>query len=409
MQFSEVEAQWAFYVVTLLILVLVGGLVSSFLFGQQQRLKMHQEKMEELLASEKKYRNLFENSLVGMVRVSLEDGTILDTNAAFLQMLGVENRSGLGPLFQHFPPGAYEMLRSTIIDKGIVDGLQLSFAAPSGELRWLLFSGRRSDDGMYVEGVVEDITSRVVAQEKMVRAQQLEAIGILAGGMAHDLRNIFNPMQMLIESIRSKGLAESQSKRLGLIEEGVALGMNLIEKVLGFAKGASSTKGKLSVSKLVSRLETLLDQIRSESLRVLISLPEDLPPILADESQAYQVLYNLILNAREAMPEGGELRIIVDQESVGKENVSSGHNLSTGSYVRIQVHDTGTGIPKETLKKIWEPFHSTKGSKGTGLGLATVSNIMFNHDGAVTVESQVGKGSVFTVFFPLFKNSTARV
>ncbi len=382
-------------------------MIATVTANQRRRLKLQQEQLIAVQASEAKYRDLFDNSLVGMVRVSLHDGAILDTNQAFLRMIGVPVRADLRALFQHFPTEAYASLRETILKTGVVEEFQFSLQKEDGSTVWLLFSGRKSSEGNYVEGVLQDVTERVLAQEAMINAKKLEAIGILAGGMAHDLKNIFKPMQMMIDSIKSKGLEPSQLGRVELLEEGVGLGLNLVAKVLDFAKGGSSVKSELSVNVLLKRLKSFLNEIRSEQLRIVVSENERIDSIYADESQAYQVLYNLCLNAKDAMPNGGELHIAAENCEMRKGAIPADLSLTPGPFVRIRVRDTGAGIPPKFINSIWEPFFSTKGSRGTGLGLATALNIVRSHGGTITVESVQGKGSCFAVYFPSMTGQAA--
>jgi two-component system, cell cycle sensor histidine kinase and response regulator CckA len=249
-----------------------------------------------------------------------------------------------------------------------------------------------------------DITEKKQLEAQFLRAQRLESIGTLASGVAHDLNNILTPILTTAQLLLLKfPQADEQSQQLLKISEANARrGAALIKQLLSFARGAEGKRTSVQVSHLLEEIKQITDRTFPKSLSVHIDLPDSsLNLVHADLTQLQQVLMNLCVNARDAMPDGGVLTIAASNVLIDEAYARTQLDASSGSYVRITVSDTGTGIPPEIIDRIFDPFFTTKEvGKGTGLGLSTVLGIIKSHAGFVEVESRVGQGTCFKIYLP---------
>jgi CheY-like chemotaxis protein len=232
-----------------------------------------------------------------------------------------------------------------------------------------------------------------------MRAQRIESIGTLAGGIAHDLNNILTPILTSIELLK---LTETDPKArhvLKTIEDSSKRGADIVRQVLSFARGISGKRVEIHPTRLLKDIETLIRDTFPKNIQLHLSLPKACWPVLGDPTQLHQILLNLSVNARDAMPEGGSLTITAENTVLDELRVAMHPQAKPGRYVTVR--DTGIGIPAAMLDNIFEPFFTTKEvGKGTGLGLSTVVAIAKSHEGFVDVESEPGYGATFTVFLP---------
>ena len=274
-----------------------------------------------------------------------------------------------------------------------------------GAVRWVL-DGRtpiRDASGaiMSMGGVVHDITERKNAEELMLRAQRLENIGMLAAGIAHDFNNALGPIIMAVPFVRQHVSNPDSLRFLNIVEKSAERGVGLIRQLLSFARGANGEHLLLQARHVLRELAELAEATFPKAIRVETMLPGELWPIQANVTQIHQVFLNLCINARDAMPEGGELTLTAANRTLDVAAAAGIPNGRPGDFLTVEVRDTGTGIPPEVLARIWEPFYTTKGEgKGTGLGLSTVRGILHQHDGFVTVQTRVGHGTAFMVYLP---------
>lgn len=249
--------------------------------------------------------------------------------------------------------------------------------------------------------VSTDVTEQKVLEEKFLRAQRLESIGMLATGIAHDLNNVLAPVLLGVTMLRERGLDEDVMKVLGSLERSAERGASLVRQILGFAHGIGGEHRTFEIRHLLRDVAGVARETFPRSIRVEQEVERHLWPIHANPTQVHQVLLNLVVNARDAMPDGGVLRLTAENRVVDAATAASIEEAQPGSYLRIQVEDTGTGIPPDVLQRIWEPFFTTKGpGKGTGLGLPTVRGIVRNHSGFITIDTQAGRGTTFGVYLP---------
>jgi PAS domain S-box-containing protein len=250
--------------------------------------------------------------------------------------------------------------------------------------------------------IVRDITDKKQIEAQLLRAQRMETIGALAGGVAHDLNNVLGPIMLVGHLLRDKLPSPEDRKMLDSATASARRGAETVKQILSFARGVAGEPVVLQVTHLVNELVKLARDTFPKSIHIKTKIAGELRLIKGDVTQLYQVLLNLCVNARDAMPEGGTLSMEVENIVLeGKQSPMHPEPLS-GSYVVLSVSDTGNGITPDLLDKIFEPFFTTKeAGKGTGLGLSTVRSIVKNHLGSLEVFSQVGKGTTFKIYLPV--------
>jgi len=246
-----------------------------------------------------------------------------------------------------------------------------------------------------------DITEQKKIEEQFLRAQRLESIGTLASGVAHDLNNILVPILMAAPLLRDDMPEAEREKLLAIVQSSAERGASIVKQVLTFARGADGDRVLLQPIYLVQEIVKIVEKTFPKSIDVHTNYPEDLWTIVADPTQLHQILLNLCINARDAMPGGGTLTLNLENFEVDDHYASMTPGAKTGPHVLLEVRDTGTGISRENLNKIFDPFFTTKElTQGTGLGLSTVIGIVKSHGGFMQVYSEVGRGTGFKVFLP---------
>ncbi len=268
------------------------------------------------------------------------------------------------------------------------------------ETRWTLVR----DEGSAPKAILSlntDVTEKKRLEAQFLRAQRLESLGTLAGGIAHDLNNVLAPILMAVLIVREKIEDEELIEVLNSLEANVHRGSDLVRQVLAFARGVEGKRTSVHFQHLFRELQNIIRDTFPKSIVTEVRLAEGLSPVTGDATQLHQVLLNLCLNARDAMPHGGCL-MLAGRDAHFDEHYSAMHpDAKPGRYVVIEVTDTGIGISQENLQKIFEPFFTTKElGQGTGLGLSTVLGIVKSHGGFLRVYSEPGRGSTFRVYLP---------
>jgi PAS domain S-box-containing protein len=524
MQEVTFDIWWTVAFGTIALLAITVGLVVVVMTGKQKELVTKKRQLEELTISERKYRNLFEQSPAGMLRITTDQWNVVDANHALLRMFAVHTLDEVKEVLTSMFPQDREYLVERFSAGQSVGDYKTLLRRKDGSEFWISFSASIPSLDSFIEAVIIDITTRRLAEDKIreqallldqaqdailvldlnktvrywnkgaermygyeplevvgrevvkylygsdgtdgfdrayaltvqhsawsgelhqkkrdgtvviadcrwtlvhdpggepagilqvctdvterkrletrfLRAQRVESIGIFASGIAHDLSNTLAPVLVGVEVLKRK-LLDTQSQRLlKAIESSAKHGSELVYQVLSFVKGVEGKHAKLNPLKIVKDITDLLGDIVPNSVTVRTRISDTVSPVIGDRTQLHQVLINLCTNARDAMPQGGELTFSVENVSVSKEMAEEYVDAVEGEYVVFSISDTGIGIPAVEIHKIFEPFYTTKEiGKGTGLGLSICFGIVKGHKGFMTVESVEGKGTTFKIFLPV--------
>ncbi|MDZ7262643.1 MAG: PAS domain S-box protein, partial [candidate division KSB1 bacterium] len=360
----------------------------------------------KLKESEERYRFLYEDNPSMYFTVDTE-GTVLSVNQFGAEQLGytVEELKGQSVL-KFFHPDD---------QKAVLEQLSMCLNNPSQIARWEFRKVRKDRSIMWVSEtarairdadgrtviliVCEDITEKRKLEEELLKTQKLESIGILAGGIAHDFNNILTAIMGNISLAKADINPASEAFEILTEAEKASLrARELAHKLLTFSKGGAPVKDIVSIADLIK--DSTAFALSGSNVRCEFSLPDHLWAVEADVSQLSQVIQNLVINAIQAMPEGGTIQIYAENIFLGLEH---GLPLQPGNYVKLSVVDSGVGIPAQHLPKIFDPYFTTK-KKGTGLGLATAYSIIKKHGGYITVESEVDVGTTFYIYLPASEN-----
>jgi PAS domain S-box-containing protein len=275
------------------------------------------------------------------------------------------------------------------------------------EARWTLI---RDEQGRpkSVLAINTDVTEKKKIEAQFMRAQRLESLGTLAGGVAHDLNNILAPIMMAVEVLKDISRDPRAAEILDTLAVSAARGADIVRQVLSFARGMDGQRVEVQAGHLLKDIASIIRDTFPKNIRLEFSAAPDMWTVLGDPTQLHQILLNLCVNARDAMPDGGRLTVSACNCEVDPQYAAMDPQAKAGPYVMISVADTGMGIPRAIIDKIFEPFFTTKDvSKGTGLGLSTVMAIAKSHGGFISVTSEPGMGSIFKVYLPTARLSPA--
>lgn len=340
------------------------------------------------------------------------DGGISYANPSAERLFGwAANDLQRGAVTELFSDAAAAEARRLAIERGEWNG-ELRQRAKSGagltlESRWTLLR----DDLGQPKGLLiisSDVTEKKQLEAESLRMQRMEAVGALAGGMAHDLNNALAPILMGTQLLRRDTKDENTKRVLSLMESSTRRGADMVRQVLLFARGKQGEFERLEVRPLVKEMEKLARDTFPQNIKVSAHVADDLWPVRGNATQLHQVLLNLCVNARDAMAEGGSLSIAADNVTLDAEAARAIPDGQAGEFVVLLVSDTGSGMPPEVLAKVFEPFFTTKPEgKGTGLGLSTSVRIVKAHEGFVSVQSAPGEGTTFEVYLPRLRTDEA--
>jgi two-component system, cell cycle sensor histidine kinase and response regulator CckA len=271
--------------------------------------------------------------------------------------------------------------------------------------RWVVSKGQvyrdRNGKPARMVGVAMDITEKKQLEAQLLRIQRLENLGTLASGISHDLNNILTPILVVAQLLQLKYPDSERREMLDMIVANAKRGADLVKQVVSFARGVEGNRQTIQMQSSLIEVVQIVKQTFPKSIAIDTDIPSDLWAVTADATQLHQVLMNLCLNARDAMPDGGTLKIAATNLYIDESYARMRLEAKVGSYVVITIADTGCGIPPEKLDRIFDPFFTTKATgKGTGLGLSTVLGIVKSHGGFIDVSSRVGRGTQLQVYLP---------
>jgi len=341
------------------------------------------------------------------------DGKILFWNMGAERLYGWTRQEVVGRKMDQFlytHPKKLEEAYELTVSRGEWNGELLHFTKDKRELtiesHWTLIRGHEGHPNSIL-AINTDITEKKKLEAQFMRAQRMESIGTLAGGIAHDLNNILAPILMSIDILKSDSDSPETTKILETIEVSAKRGADIVRQVLSFARGMEGERVEVQPKHLLNDLENIIKNTFPKDIRLQFSIPNDTWTVLGDPTQVHQILLNLCVNARDAMPNGGNLTITTENCALDEQYAAMNLQAKPGRYVVISVTDSGTGIQPKILDKIFEPFFTTKElSKGTGLGLSTVLAIVKSHEGIINVYSEPGKGTTFRVYLPAMELSS---
>jgi PAS domain S-box-containing protein len=361
-----------------------------------------------LRESERNYREIFNATNEALIILDL-DGRILDVNSRTCELFGVSRNDAMSSTLDDFSSNGTEA--AGWVQKATTEGPQL-FEWPvrgrNGRAFWTEVSLRSSNVGgrQCVIAALRDISERKQLEAQLRQAQKMEAIGQLAGGIAHDFNNLLQVINGYTElTLEDAPCDPATREALTEIRRASDSATRLVRQLLAFSRRQVLKQESLEINEVVGGVMNMLHRVIGEHIRVVFLPGRHVEPIYADRGQMEQVLMNLSVNARDAMPNGGTLTIETGDAVLDKEFCHANNWAREGQYVLLSVSDNGCGMDPKTLSRIWEPFFTTKEvGKGTGLGLATVYGIVRQHDGMVHVYSEFGKGTVFKIYLPALKN-----
>jgi PAS domain S-box-containing protein len=298
----------------------------------------------------------------------------------------------------------FEEAQEAVMDRGEWSGELRQQRRDGSEItvgsRWTLVRDEH-DRPKSVLVINTDITEKKRMETQFLRAQRMESIGTLAGGIAHDLNNVLSPILMSIDMLQLKAKDPESKKWLDVLRSNADRGGNMVRQVLSFARGVEGERVALQPKHLIKEIVKILRETLPKTIEINFKIPNDLWMISADATQMHQVLMNLCVNARDAMPEGGAISIQAENSFVDENYARMHIDAKAGRFVVINVADTGPGMTPEVQSRIFEPFFTTKEmTKGTGLGLSTALTIVKSHGGFINVYSEPHKGSQFTIYIP---------
>jgi two-component system, cell cycle sensor histidine kinase and response regulator CckA len=364
---------------------------------------------EALRRSEAHFRSVVEDAPYGIFRASIA-GRFLQVNPALQKMLLYEEEQELlrrdlaTEVFRH--KEEYQRITALLTRTEEIKDVEMEWKKKDGTPITVRCSGRRINDEnrvpTYFELFVEDVTEKRVLERQLEMAQKMEAIGRLSGGIAHDFNNLLGVIIGYSGVLRKALGADNTLCEHALeIEKAGQRAASLTKQLLAFSRQQVLTPAVLNLNTLATDMERMLPRLLGEDIEVSLALDPELGSVKADQSQIVQVIMNLAVNARDAMPSGGRLRIGTTNVELDQTYTRSHPGSKVGSYVLLAVADTGTGMDTGTLAHIFEPFFTTKElGKGTGLGLATVYGIVKQSNGYIWVDSAPGKGSSFEIYLP---------
>jgi two-component system cell cycle sensor histidine kinase/response regulator CckA len=522
-QAGGVEILWAVIGGSAILLILAVGYVVALVQSHRRIVQAQRVRLDEVSKSEEKFRGIFDNSLAGIMKFSVETWTISDANAAIMNLFGCSSLQELQSCVSNLPGSDLEFICNCITKDGFIAYYEIHTTRKDGGALWILFSAKKIESDSSAQAVVVDITKRKQFEEKIreqgalldqtqdaivvidyegsilfwnsgaevmygwprveiadrlfgdllctelqreeyfaamedirrfkewngehhqvrkdgkeilvesrwraiekastgkmqilivnsdisekkrleahyVRAQRMESIALLTGGMAHDLQNILVPVSMSVPLLQAKTTDKSSLEILKAVEESANSGLELVKNILTYGRGIAGERVAVDLSRVIDQVLSVVNPGIIPGVRIERKLNGRLPSVEGDLHQLKQVFLNLCVNARDAMPSGGLLSISMGSVDSDERLLDDYPYAEPGPYVVISVSDTGAGIRDEDLDRIFEPFYTTKEhGYGTGLGLSIAQGIVKSHQGYITVKSVVGSGTTFCVYLP---------
>ena len=376
--------------------------------GTNTDITEHKEGEKKLRFSEEKFFKAFNTSPDAMSITRLSDGTFLEINQGFTKLHGYTSDEVTGKTSQELNLWVKSSERRKLIKilktSGEVTGMEVNFRKKDGTSVTVLMSANilNLNDEECIFIVVRDITERKKLESQLLHAQKMEAIGQLAGGIAHDFNNLLTGILGYANMLKLEAKDDELVYEAALtIEKAGERAAELTKQLLGFSRKVKRRNSKVNLNDIAREVINLLNRTIEENITIVPKLNTDKAIVLGDAGQLQQAILNLVVNARDAMPDGGELILETEKIYLDEKYCLTHFGLTPGEYIRFSVVDTGSGIPEDIQEHIFEPFFTTKEQgKGTGMGLAMVYGIVKDHGGGIRVYSEVNKGTAFHIYLP---------
>jgi PAS domain S-box-containing protein len=403
---------WASHAMTIFVATVGCGLAAFLVTKRQAKL------LDATRQAEDMYRNLVENAVEGVFQTT-PDGGYLRVNPALARMYGYETPEALMSAVKdighqvYVNPDRRDEFKRLIAEQGIVEGFEYQVYRKDREKIWLSENARavRDPQGtvLYYEGTVEEITERKRLEEHLRHALKMEAVGRLAGGVAHDFNNLLTVIQGHSEILQQlPDLPARAFRSTEAIEKAARTAASVTRQLLAFSRMQVIEPKMLDLNLVLAEMGKILPRLIREDIELQIKPAASLGTVLADEGQIEQVIMNLVINARDAMPEGGKLIIETRNVELDQKYASGHPSAVPGRFAMLAVSDSGQGMDPERQARIFEPFFTTKElGKGTGLGLATVYGIVKQSSGCIWVYSELGLGTTFKIYLPQIEKPAA--
>ncbi len=400
------------------VLQLSHALTKKWLVTRQAQLRLDEleqmvgERTAELRLSEERFSQAFHNNPIPQAIQTLRAQRFLDANDAFLRMTGFQREEVIGrtPLELHLCLDFESRFLGQVREGKIVRDAEAQISTRNGELRHTLLSLEPLNIAgePHVLLMMQDISDRLHLEAQLRQAQKMDAIGQLAAGIAHDFNNLLTIIQGHASlHLDTHATASEINSSLHQINSAASRAADLTRKLLSFSRRGIMRHRVLDLNTAILGLGTMLRRLLGEKVTLLTDLAKDLPNLFADLTSIEQVLMNLTLNSRDAMPDGGIITINTAHVRFNDETAATHPAARSGEFLRLSVTDTGSGMDEATRTHIFEPFFTTKDvNKGTGMGLATVYGIVKQHHGWINVITAPGKGSTFHLFLPITDSKT---
>ncbi|MDQ6911465.1 MAG: response regulator [Verrucomicrobiota bacterium] len=360
---------------------------------------------EALRQSEERFSKAFHGSPVPMAIQRLDGSGCLDANVSFLELLDVPLDTVLTGTDFWADETALAKIREELASRHAVRNLAASIRTTKGEIREVLVAAENLELGNvpYHLLIIQDITDRVRLENELRQAQKMEAVGRLAAGVAHDFNNILTViLGNTSMTLCNPRLDEKLAASLHQVERAAQRATALTRQLLAYSRKQIIQRRPVALNEVVEQTVAMLRRLIGEHIAIDMQLAPNLPPIFADSSNVDQVIMNLALNARDAMPEGGKLTLTTSLVEIDELARNRNPEAQLGPHISLVVKDTGHGMDAATVARIFEPFFTTKEpGQGTGMGLATVYGVLKQHGGWVEVDSAPGRGTTIRSFFPL--------
>ncbi len=365
--------------------------------------------------NEARFRRLADSNVQGVMFWNTT-GEILGANDAYLRMIGyTRDELQEGKIrWDAITPGEFEHAdrrgAEEVAARGVCTPYEKEYVRKDGSRLPVLVGAASFDDTRH-EGVcfVLDLTERKKLEQQMLRVQRMESIGTVAGGIAHDLNNVLAPILMGMEIVKESITTKDGLEYVEMMQASAEHGADLVRQLLTFARGVEGRRLPIDVVHLVRDLLKVMRDTFPKSTVVRFDTPRGIWAVTGDSTQVHQVLLNLCVNARDAMPDGGTITIGIENTVLDETYAMMNLDSRPGAYVKLKVEDTGEGIPPAIRERIFEPFFTTKEvGKGTGLGLSTTMGIVKSHGGFIHLYSEVGLGTKFEIYLPAATSDAAK-